>query len=190
MNDIKARGPNFVYTREYIVKTKGQEYWDKMINGLDDEVKKVWKGSLMVIGVYPFTAFKALITHLSKEGGLSQDIELAKIYEYIADKSLNKLYQMFFRFSHPAFVLKNYPKLWSRFFTSGTVEAVTAEKEHAVIKFTLDKVFLDWLRPACLGFSKKAIEMGGGMNLVLKKISDNKIDENLHEIIFDLKWLE
>ena len=72
-------------------------------------------------------------------------------------------------------MIKNYPKLWNMFFNTGTVEVQVAGSGHAVLKFLLPESFNDWLPPACLGYSKKAVEMAGGRNLVMKKNGLEKI---------------
>ena len=127
---------------------------------------------------------------LSDELGALEDIEIAKMYEYIADKSLNALYKMFFKMTNPAFVIKNYPKLWKRFFQSGEVEVPVAEKGYAKLRFILPEIFLDWLPPACLGYSKKAVEMAGGKNLVMKLENKSLLSDNTWEIVYDLRWQE
>jgi hypothetical protein len=76
------------------------------------------------------------------------------------------------------------------FFNSGTVDVQVAESGHAVLKFLLPEIFNDWLPPACLGYSKKAVEMAGGRNLVMKRISAGKASDDLWETVYDLSWKE
>ncbi len=188
METINARGPNFVYAKEYIEKKYGEQTWEKILNALPEEAAKIWRGTIMVGGAYPFSAFKAMVNILSKEVKFSEKMELSNMYEYIADRSLNKLYKIFFSFGNPSFVIKNYPRLWARFFTSGRVEVPIATKKHAVLKFTLDEIFSDWLAPACLGYSRKAVEMAGGKNLRIEQMNKNSLENNTFEINYALKW--
>ncbi|MCG2722539.1 MAG: hypothetical protein L6290_11090 [Thermodesulfovibrionales bacterium] len=134
--------------------------------------------------------FKELISDLALALNIKQDSELASIYEYIADQSLSKLYKIFFRFANPSFVIKNFPKLWSRFFNTGKVEVPVSESGHAILKFTLPGIFLDWLDPACFGYSKKAVEMAGGKNMTMEKKGADKTSDDLWEIVFELHWNE
>ena len=87
-------------------------------------------------------------------------------------------------------MIQNYPKLWGMFFNAGTVEVTAAEKGHAVLKFLLPEIFNEWLSPACLGYSKKAVEMAGGRNLAMKKNSARKVSDNLWESVYELRWTE
>jgi hypothetical protein len=190
MADVLARGPNFVFTKEFVVNKYGKEMWERLVGGLAPEDEKVWTGPPLTYESYPFSAFKSMVSALSKELGIREDKETAELYEYIADRSLNVLYKMFFRFANPSFVIKNYPKLWERFFNSGKVEVPVAEKGHAVVKFVLPEIFLDWLPPACLGYSKKAVELAGGRNLKMRETSKSLFSSKEWEIVYELKWDE
>jgi hypothetical protein len=190
MENVLAKGQNFVYAREFFQKKYGNEIVEKVIENLPQEIAEIWDGQLFITGTYPFSAFKAFIFAISKELKIQKDIENALVYEYIAEKSLNILYRMFFKFAEPSFVIKNYPKLWDRFFTTGKVEVPVAEKEHAELKFTLPEIFLDWLPSACLGYSKKAVEMAGAKDLIMKVENKLQLENNLWEVIIDLNWKE
>jgi hypothetical protein len=190
MRKVLARGVNFVYTKQFIVNKYGNETWKLLLQSLPDDARKIWGDILVPIQEYPFLLFKELISNLALVLNIKQDSELACIYEYIADHSLNKLYKIFFSFANPSFVIKNYPKLWSRFFNTGNVEVPVSETGHAILKFTLPEIFLDWLEPACFGYSKKAVEMAGGKNLTMQNKGADKASDNLWEIVYELHWTE
>jgi hypothetical protein len=190
MEQVLARGVNFVYTKEYIVNKHGIETWKLLLQSLPEDARKIWGDILVPIQEYPFPLFKELISALPLLSNIKQDSELACIYEYIADQSLNKLYKVFFSFANPSFVIKNFPKLWSRFFNTGKVEVPVSESGHAILKFTLPDIFLDWLAPACFGYSKKAVEMAGGKNLSMGKKGTAKAPADLWEIVYELHWFE
>jgi hypothetical protein len=190
MQEILARGVNFVYTKQFIVNKHGIETWKLLLQSLSENARKTWGDILVPIQEYPFSLFKEMISTMTLALNIKQDSEIASIYEYVADQSLNKLYKIFFRFANPSFVIKNYPKLWSRFFNTGTVEVLVSESGHAILKFTLPEIFLDWLEPACLGYSKKAVEMAGGRGLTMEIKSVYKIPTDLWEIVCELHWFE
>jgi hypothetical protein len=190
MTTVMAKGVNFVCAKKYIEDKYGTETWGRIMQSLSNDAKTVWGGVLLVSTAYPFTAFKEMMSALIGELKSAKESELAEIYEYIADQSLHKIYKIFFQLANPSFVIKNYPKLWSMFFNAGTVEVMLAEKGHAVLKFLLPEIFNGWLPPACLGYSKKAVEMAGGRNLVMKKSSVGKVSDDLWETVFDLRWTE
>ena len=185
-----AKGVNFLYAKKYIEERYGQETRDRIMKALPHETKDVWSGILLVGKEYPFAAFKGMMAALSAELKTAKEQEIAGIYEYIADHSLNKLYKIFFSFTQPSFVIKNYPKLWNMFFNAGTVEVPVAEKGHAVVKFLLPEIFNDWLPPACLGYSKKAVEMAGGKDLNMQQSSFENKSADLWETVYDLHWTE
>lgn len=190
MKTVMAKGVNFLFARKYIEHKYSAETWGRVMQSLSDEAKTVWTGVLLAGREYPFAAFKEMTSSLNKELKTAKDPEIAAIYEYIADQSLSKTYQIFFKFANPSFVIKNYPKLWSMFFNTGTVEVPVAENGHAVLKFLLPEIFNDWLPPACLGYSKKAVEMAGGRNLVMTKNSSGKTSDDQWESVYELRWTE
>ena len=190
MEVVMARGPNFIYAKEFINESYGASVWDKVLDALPGDASELWKGPMLVTETYPFDTFKATMKILSEQLGNMAEEETARVYEYIADRSLNSVYKIFFRFANPAFVIKNYPKLWKRFFTIGNVEVVVAEAGHALLKFHLPEIFLDWLPAACYGYSKKAVEMAGACELRMQKRSQTRQENELWEIVFELFWKE
>jgi hypothetical protein len=187
---IMARGPNFVYAKEYIRKEYGEHVWDAILANLSDRDVIEWVNATLVTGLYPFSAFKAMTAVLAKELNSPEDAEIARMYEYIADRSLNVIHKMFFKVASPSFVISNYPQLWRRFFTTGKVEVPIAQKGHATLKFTLPGIFLDWLPPACLGYSTKAVEMAGGSNLTQQETTKTLLSNGDWEIVYELNWEE
>jgi len=190
MANVMAKGVNFLFARKYIESKYGTETWGKVMQSLSTESKEIWGGVILASMEYPFVAFKEMMSALILELKMAKEQELAGIYEYIADQSLNAMYKIFFRLANPSHVIQNYPKLWSKFFNAGTVEVPVAEKGHAILKFLLPEIFNDWLPPACLGYSKKAIEMSGGRNLVMRKNSTVKVSNDLWETVYELRWSE
>ncbi len=186
---VLAKGVNFIFARQFIEQNYGRESWEKIMKAMPDDARPVWDQSLLAAQVYPFAAFKAMAAAVSGVLGVRKDAELSRIYEYIADQSLNRMYKIFFRLMNPAFVLRNYPTLWGRFFNSGSVEVPVAEKGKAVLKFILPEIFVDWLPPACLGFSRKAVEMSGGEGLSLQELSRQK-QAGDWVIVYELRWKE
>jgi hypothetical protein len=190
MAEIMARGPNFVYAKKFILQEYGSEIWEKLLMSVPSDAATIWRETPLVTSSYPFRAFKAVVSSLSEVIGMNEEVETARLYEFIAENSLNFLYKIFFQLMNPSFVIKNYPKLWDRFFDTGKVEVPIAEKGHAIVKFTLPKIFLDWLSPACRGYSKKAVEMAGGKNLALSQVGKTSLSADSWEIVYELKWDE
>ncbi len=190
MATVMAKGANFLFAKKYLEAKYGRETWERIMRSLSGDAKAVWGQSLLATGVYPFSAFKEMMSALTAELKTAKEQEVAAVYEHIADQSLSSVYKIFFRLAHPSYVIRNYPKLWSMFFNAGTVEVPVAEKGHAVVKFLLPDIFNDWLPPACLGYSKKAVEMAGGSDLTMKRTFSGKKSDGLWETIYELQWKE
>ncbi len=155
MSQVLAKGVNFLYSKRFIESNYGAEIWERVMNSLPRDAQDVWSEGVLANRSYPFSAFKAMLSALTTELGSAEESEIAKIYEYIADSSLNKIHKLFFRHANPSLVIQNYPKLWHTFFNTGNVQVALAEKGEAILKFVLPEIFLDWLTPACLGIRKK-----------------------------------
>jgi hypothetical protein len=188
--DVMAKGVNFICAKKYIEKKYGKETWEQIMRSLSDEARAVWNDCLLAGSEYPFLAFKEMMSSLSSVLKTAKDAEIAAVYEYIADQSLNTMYKIFFRLAQPSFVIKNYPLLWSRFFNAGTVDVPAADKGHASVRFLLPDVFDNWLPPACLGYSKKAVAMAGGGDLTVKRTSYEKKPAGVFESVYELRWKE
>ena len=105
------------------------------MQSLSNESKTVWSGVLLAGSEYPFAAFKEMMSSVNTDLKTAKDPEIAEIYEYIADQSLNKTSKILFKLANPSCLIKNYPKLCNMFFNTGTVEVQVAESGHAVLRF-------------------------------------------------------
>lgn len=185
-----ARGVNFVLAREYVISTFGEEVWARALARVSPEVRRVWEQPLLTVSAYDFAAFKAVAAAVGVETRADGERAVAAMYEFIAERSLNTLYKVFFRLANPAFVIGNFPKLWSRFFTAGEVRVPVAEREHAELRFTVPEIFLDWLGPACLGYSTKAVALAGGRAVGVREVRRTARGGGLWEVVYDVTWRE
>lgn len=185
-----ARGVNFVLAREYVINTFGEALWARALARVDPEQRRVWEQPLLTVSAYDFAAFKAVAAAVAVEAKADGDRAVAAMYEYIAERSLNTLYKVFFRLANPAFVIGNFPKLWSRFFTAGEVRVPVAQREHAELQFTVPEIFLDWLGPACLGYSTKAVELAGGRDVAVRELRRTARAAGTWDVVYDVTWRE
>lgn len=190
MEDVPARGPNFVYGREFVREEHGLKVWEQVMDALPPDAAEVWSGALLITGTYPFTAFKAMLAALTEVVGVRPEEETAQMYSYIADRSLNTVYKFFFRLAQPSFVIARYPVLWERFFKSGRVDVTNAGAGQARLDFTLPEIFLDWIRPACLGYSARAVSLSGGSELELEEVERSELPDGEWRISYELTWKE
>lgn len=185
-----ARGVNFVLAREYVINTFGEALWARALARVDPEQRRVWEQPLLTVSAYDFAAFKAVAAAVAVEAKADGDRAVAAMYEYIAERSLNTLYKVFFRLANPAFVIGNFPKLWSRFFTAGEVRVPVAQRQHAELQFTVPEIFLDWLGPACLGYSTKAVELAGGRDVAVRELRRTARAAGTWDVVYDVTWRE
>ena len=190
MEDVSARGPNFVYGREFVCDQHGLKVWERVLDAMPAAAAAVWNGPLLITGTYPFSSFKAMLAALTEVVGAQPDEETGRMYSYIADRSLNSVYKFFFKLAQPSFVISRYPVLWQRFFESGDVRVSGAGPGRARLDFTLPEIFLDWIRPACLGYSTKAVSLSGGRELEQQEVERSRLADGQWRISFELAWKE
>lgn len=184
-----ARGVNFVLAREYVLRTHGQAVWERVLAGLDAGYRPVWT-SPVTVGTYDFAAFKAMVAVLADVTRVRDQGALSAMYAFIAEQSLSSLYKVFFRLANPSFVIGNFPKLWSRFFTAGEVRVPEARRERAQLVFDVPEIFLDWLGPACLGYSTKAVELAGGRGVQVRESGREALGGGAWRVTFLVTWRE
>jgi len=56
------------------------------------------------------------------------------------------------------------------------------------VTFTLPEIFLDWLPPACLGYSRKAVEMAGGKHFAMRPLGKEEQYNKDWKISYKLSW--
>lgn len=188
MTDLVARGVNFVYAREFVIAERGEAAWPAIVQRMSPDAVATWNKPFTLLGTYSFSAFKALAPAIRGAGRADGEETLARMYEFIAERSLSSVYKVFFRMTKPSFVIGNYPKLWSRFFTTGTVAVGELADDAAVVTFTVPEIFLDWLPPACLGYSRKAVALAGGSDLRMRPIPPVRLPNGEWEAAFRLSW--
>ena len=190
MNLVMARGPNFVYAKEFVRQEYGDDVWRQILERLPATAAPIWSKQILLTDSQPFAAFKAMPVALAEVVGTPAERETARMYAFIADRSLNSIYKFFFRFAEPSFVISRYPVLWGRFFESGRVSVPMAEQSKARLDFEIEEIFLDWLRPACLGYSQKAVELSGGRDVRLHDRESEHVSDDVWLVSYDLTWSE
>jgi hypothetical protein len=154
---------------------------------LPEEHAAIWR-SASLEEEHPFATFKAGVFILADALDSPEMVETAEMYEFIAERSLSTLYKAFFRFTSPQFAIRNYPRLWRRFFNAGEVHVPMAEEGQAELIFTLPEIFLDWLPPACLGYSQKAVQMAGGKHFTMRQLEKRAVTGDIWEVKYKLGW--
>ena len=67
MEEVLARGPNFVYGREFVRDEHGQGVWEQVLDTMPADAAAIWSGKLLITGSYPFPAFKKMLAALEDD---------------------------------------------------------------------------------------------------------------------------
>jgi hypothetical protein len=188
--NIQAKGINFTGVKKYVEMNYGEEMWLQLIKSLSPETQAVWVDNHAAGAAYPFSAFKEMISALHSLLKATSESEAAAVYEFIVDQSVSSMGKIYHRMTQPSQVVRNYPQLWSKFFNAGTVQVPVATRGRGVVRFLLPEIFDDMLPAACLGYSRKAVEMGGGKDLRMERTAYQKKNDGLFESVYELRWVE
>ncbi len=188
MKEVQAYGLNFVFAQEYIIQEYGDAVWQGLLNRLPPADAKLWREATLEQPL-PFSVFKSGVNALTAELNSVEMLQLSQMYMHIADRSLSTLYKVFFRLTSPIFVIKNYPRLWEQFFDTGTVTVKNDNRKSATVTFELPEIFLDWLPPACLGYSQKAVDMAGGSYFAMRQLEKVAQGNGDWKVSYRLSWV-
>jgi len=188
IDDQMVRGVNYIFTRQYILQHQGMDLWKKVLAMLPLEHRQEWEKPLLAISLYSFSAYMELIEKYCDMISVAQKQELISIYEYIAEQSLTTLYKHYMNRTDPSSMIGNFPKMWDRFFSAGKVEVYELTPTSVRLEFELPEVFLSWIFSACLGFSRKAVELGGGVGLVQQEKKRIRVKADIWKISYSLNW--
>ncbi|HLG21989.1 MAG TPA: hypothetical protein VI382_04180 [Candidatus Manganitrophaceae bacterium] len=83
--------------------------------------------------------------------------------------------------------MSNYPRLWSLFFNKGSVEVLENQNNRCEFRFILPEVFLDWLPPACTGYTRTAVALSGGSDVTVQEKSRSQ-EGSLHAVTYLAQW--
>jgi len=125
-----ANGVIFVYTKDYIIKTHGENTWLDLLNNLSAEDKLHLSKNLIKTAWYSAPLLNRLINTYDAIHGNGDFAKIIPIVEHIAKNDLNPVFQVFLDLKNPAFVLNNAPTLWKRYFDSGEMIIDIADEEN------------------------------------------------------------
>ncbi len=184
---VMAKGINFVYFKKYVLQAEGERFWNALLESAPETDQSVWRMPVLSAW-YPFEMFKCMFFRYAEAKGQNRDADLSRIYEYIARHSLSTIHRLLFKATaSPHFVLSNYPKLWGQFFKDGAVEVLENANQRCRFCFVLPEIFLDWLPPACTGYTRMAVTLAGGRDVQIRE-SARERRGGLHFVSYEASW--
>jgi len=134
-----AKGSVFIYSKEYIIDKHGMDLWNKVIEPLNDEEKKLCDIKMSPHEWYPVYLLNKVFDNFDKFVGNNDKRSIIPIAEYIAEKDLSPVFNLFVNLKDPIFVLENIPSIWNRYFDTGNVKIILSDKENKHYQLSLDE---------------------------------------------------
>ncbi|MFI5322092.1 MAG: hypothetical protein ACHQ6U_00865 [Thermodesulfobacteriota bacterium] len=121
--------------KEYIINSRGESAWKKIINNLPDIDTNVLESEIIQTEWYPAPLLNRLINTYDVLEGNGDFLSVIPIAVYIATKDLGPMIDALVNLKKPSVVLNSAPSLWNRYFDSGLleVELLDAEKNYSVL---------------------------------------------------------
>ena len=134
-----ARGSVFIYSREFIINNHGSDLWHKIIDHLNDKEKEFSNSKLSPHEWYPVYLLNKLLNSFDIMVGNGDRKSIIPIVEFIAEKDLSPVFNLFVNIKDPKFVLQNIPSVWNRYFDSGKVSIDLSDPEKRHYRFSLEE---------------------------------------------------
>lgn len=125
-----AKGSVFINVKEYILNTRGQDVWNRILTNLPEPDRETLYGNLIKSEWYPAPLLNRLINNYDLIVGAGDYTSVTHVAEHIATKDLKPLFDAFLDLNNPNIVLNNTPALWGRYFDSGRLELETLDLEN------------------------------------------------------------
>ena len=197
MSDIKgnAKGSVFLYSREFIIDTHGEELWLKVTEHLTDDEKEFSYSAVSPNEWYPVYLLNKVLDSFDKIVGNNDKKSIIPIAQYIAQKDLSPVFNLFVNLKDPVFVLQNIPSIWNRYFDTGKVNIDLSDPENRHYQLSLEEGVDESTfsgqsicKYGTVTWIKTALEIAGAENIRIEHIKCRY--DNDECCINDVKWGE
>jgi len=168
----KASATIFIYSREFIIDNYGKETWQQISDGLTEDESKFANSEYSPNEWYPVYLLNRVLNMLDKLRSAKDKDSIIPIVQYITQKDLLPVFNLFTNLKDPVFVLQNVPSIWNRYFNTGimTIELSDSENNHfqySLTEGTDENVYSGEAicRHGTVTWIKTALEIVGALNI-------------------------
>ncbi|MGI9534334.1 MAG: hypothetical protein ACR2NW_05245 [Thermodesulfobacteriota bacterium] len=134
----KAKGSVYLFSREFIINNHGDDLWNKILEPLNHEEKEFCNSQMSLHEWYPVYLLNKVFDSFDNIVGSNDKKSIIPIAEYIAQKDLSPVFNLFVNLKDPVFVLQNIPSIWNRYFDTGKVVINLSDSENKHYQFALE----------------------------------------------------
>ncbi len=133
----KASASIFIYSREYIINTYGQDTWENITGKLTEDERVIANMDYNPNDWYPVYLLNRELSILDALLSVEKNTSIIPIVKYITEKDLLPVFNMFLNLKNPVFVLQNVPSIWNRYFDTGIVNIELSDAENKHFRYSL-----------------------------------------------------
>lgn len=166
---MEIKGVAITATKDFIVSTFGEDGFNKWLDSLSPEARKVYKGSILPAQWYPLTSIGSIprqkMCDLFYEGDPKGCIELGR---YSADYSLKGIYKLLVRMTTIDYLTKKVAKATSLYYRPSKYVVWEHNPKDVTIRITEFPEPHKAMEYNNLGFLQGALEICGYKNVSTK----------------------
>src|SRR6201987_2805618 len=165
---VQIKGSAIKETIQQIKSRNGEEAFQKILGLLDEETRKICQGEIYSSTWYPlnnFTRFLEVEIRVLAEG---REEMITRGSEAVIEKQLRGIYKAFVKLGSPEFVIKRIAAVHATYFQGVPIEVQLQGHGKAVVKYTGFEKHHRIMGFAIMGFFKKALEISGAKDVVLR----------------------
>jgi hypothetical protein len=125
--------------RDWIIKTYGQEMFDRAVARIPGEMRSVIAGELLSVGWYPLVTWTTFMDSARREvtrttGEAPEEFDRKNIFE-AGRNTLLKVYRFMMGFMDPAGAVEKLLPVLKRIYSHGDIEILSHERGRLVLRF-------------------------------------------------------
>src|SRR6201984_593977 len=165
---VQIKGSAIKETIDQIKSRAGEEALQKILGLLDEETRTICQNEVFSSSWYPldvFTRFLEVEIRVLADG---KEEMVTRGSEAVIERQLRGIYKAFVKFGSPEFVIKRIAAVHATYFQGIPIEVQMQEDKRALVKYTGFEKQHRIMGFAIIGFFKKALEISGATDVVLR----------------------
>lgn len=165
---VQIKGSAIKETISQIKSRAGEQAFQKILGLLDEETRTICQNEVVSSSWYPldvFTRFLEVEIRVLADG---KEEMVTRGSEVIIEKQLRGIYKAFVKLGSPEFVIKRIAAVHATYFLGVPIEVQLQGHGKAVVRYTGFEKQHRIMGFAIIGFFKKALEISGAKDVVLR----------------------
>jgi hypothetical protein len=162
---IEVKGSIIVETIDAIKQKFGDEVYNKILNNLDENDKKIFGKIVLEVGWYNLDSFAKLLEQDVLVTLNGDEKELIVRSEGVFERQLKGIYRFFIKLGSAEFVIKNLSLVHKTYFRGVSIDVKMESPNKALVRYTGFEKQHRIIGFSIIGFFKKALEMSGARDV-------------------------